>query len=420
MRLRRYLGAMLALLGLGSAPVAAGPALLFEASSGKVLYAEDADNHWHPASLTKIMTAYVVFEAIREGKIALDGKLVCTENANKEPPSKIGLPVGAEMTVELGLKALIVKSANDVAVMLAEGVSGSVEAFVARMNATAKKLGMTRTHFVNANGLPAPEQVTTARDLAKLARAVVRDFPQYAELWAMPVVQVGKIKLASHNGLLRTFEGADGLKTGFICDSGFNVVASATRDGTRLMAVVLGEPSPHERSLRAASLLEHGFQHYGWKNFFDTTDIDNMPMSEQAKPVVSIRANILSWDCGHRPRVVKAQTLKTLKERERLRKKIKGQTAKSHDSDDADGAAQPGNAAKPAALSNPVKAEARTDSRKTDAAAKKTATPAPAAAKPAVTKPKPKPAAAESAAPLKPAVAPAPKSAATKPASASN
>ncbi len=296
--------ALALLLPPGSAT--AGPALLFEASSGKVLYAEDIDNLWHPASLTKIMTAYITFEAIRNGKLKLDDKVVCSEVSAKEPPSKIGLPIGAEMSVALALKALIVKSANDVAVMLAEKVGGSVENFVARMNATAQRLGMTRTRFVNPNGLPADEQVTTARDLAKLSRAIVRDFPQYAELWAMPHFRIGKRRLASHNSLLRSFEGADGLKTGFICDSGYNVVASATREGTRLMAVVLGEPSGNDRSIRAASLLEHGFQHYGWKTFFDPTDIDSLPMDQDAKPARSIRDRVLSWSCGYRPKAKSA------------------------------------------------------------------------------------------------------------------
>ncbi len=374
----RLFGAVLAFLTLCQASALAGPALLFEATTGKVLYSEDQDNQWHPASLTKIMTAYVTFEAIKEGKITLDSKLVCTEAANKEPPSKIGLPIGAEMSVELGLKALIVKSANDVAVMLAEAVGGNVEGFVARMNATARKLGMTRTHFSNPNGLPAPDQVTTARDLAKLARAVVRDYPQYAEWWAMPVIQVGKIKLASHNGLLRTFEGADGLKTGFICDSGFNVVASATRDGTRLMAVVLGEPTPNDRSLRAASLLEHGFQHYGWKTFFNTTDIDNMPIAETAKGVVSIRTSVLSWDCGHRPRgVLKAQALnksRAARAKARQKRKEKATTEAS--------AETPANAGEKAAAGAKPAAKAST-SEGAKAGEKSIGTPAakPAAAK---------------------------------------
>lgn len=217
------------------------------------------------------------------------------------------------------------KSANDVAVMLAEAIGGNVESFVARMNATARRLGMTRTNFVNPNGLPADAQVTTARDLAKLSRAVVRDFPQHADLWAMTDFRIGKQRLASHNSLLRSFEGADGLKTGFICDSGFNVVASATRGGTRLMAVVLGEPSSGERTVRAASLLEHGFQHYGWKSFFDPTDIDNMPMDKDAAiSVVSIRDRVVSWGCGHRPKAsasTRARKIKARAARAKLRKK---------------------------------------------------------------------------------------------------
>jgi D-alanyl-D-alanine carboxypeptidase len=138
--------------GLAALPALAGPALLLDASTGSVLYAEDQDNQWHPASLTKIMTAYVVFEAIKAGKITPESKIGCSELANSQPPSKVGLPVGAEMTVETALQALIVKSANDVAVMLAEAVAGSQEAFVEKMNATAARLGMTRTKFVNANG----------------------------------------------------------------------------------------------------------------------------------------------------------------------------------------------------------------------------------------------------------------------------
>lgn len=329
MRAGRYLGGLLALMVLNPVVAAAGPALLFEAQSGKILYAEDADNLWHPASLTKIMTAYVAFEAIRDGKLSLDDKLVTSELANKEPPSKIGLPVGAEMSVDLALKALIVKSANDVAIMLAEKIGGNVEGFVDRMNATAQRLGMQRTRFVNPNGLPAEGQVTTARDLAKLSRAVMRDFPQYAELWALSDFQIGKRRLASHNTLLKSLEGADGLKTGFICDSGFNVVASATRDGTRLMAVVLGEQTSQGRSLRASSLLEHGFQHAGWKSFFNPTDIDNMPLDENAKSVVSMRETVKSWGCGYRPaKAARAATrVRKLKQRAKPQNKTQQQQA---------------------------------------------------------------------------------------------
>lgn len=277
----------------------AGPTLLFDPGNGKVLYAEDQDDQWHPASLTKIMTAYLTFEALKAGRLTLEQKIAVSENAHALPPSKVGLPVGAEMKVDLAIRALIVKSANDVAVMLAEAIGGSEEAFVEQMNDTALRLGMTRTRFVNPHGLPAPEQVTTARDLGKLTRAVLADFPEQVSLWALADMQIGRRRLRTHNGLLRTYEGADGLKTGFICDSGYNVVASASRDGRKLVAVVLGEPSGRDRNVRAASLLEHGFDSYGWKQMFDNTTIDSLAVGE-AKTVISIRASLASWHCNGR------------------------------------------------------------------------------------------------------------------------
>jgi D-alanyl-D-alanine carboxypeptidase len=197
MRVSTTLAAILLATLAVAGPAAAGPALLFDASDGKILYAEEMDDQWHPASLTKIMTAYMAFKAIKAGKIRLDDKVICTQLANQQPPSKIGLPIGGELTVELALQALIVKSANDVAVMLAEKISGSELQFVADMNATARELGMTRTQFSNANGLPAFGQVTTARDLAKLARAVSAEFPEYSPYWAMTQMRIGKIRLSS-------------------------------------------------------------------------------------------------------------------------------------------------------------------------------------------------------------------------------
>jgi D-alanyl-D-alanine carboxypeptidase len=280
------------------APAKASPTLLFEPSTGKVLYAEDVDDVWHPASLTKIMTAYLTFAAIKEGKLRLEDRIPCSLVATLQPPSKVGLKVGDTLTVDQALQAVIVKSANDVTVMLAEAVAGSESAFVERMNSEAQRLGMTRTHFVNTNGLPDPGQLTTARDLARIARAVVNDFPQYANYWAMPDMHIGKRRLGSHNALLRTFEGADGLKTGFTCDSGYNVIASATRDGRRLMAVVLGESSGNERAIRAASLLEYGFQNYDWKQLFNTTNLDNLPVDPTAKGITSVRDTVAAWGCG--------------------------------------------------------------------------------------------------------------------------
>ena len=255
----------------------AGPALVFEPIKGTVFYSEDPDAPWFPASLTKLMTAYVTFQALKKGEVKPETKLTCSKNAVSQAPSKLGLPVGGQITVDVGLKVLIVESANDVAVMLAEGVAGSEEAFVARMNEAALRLGMTRTSFANPNGLPDDRQVTTARDLAKLTRAIIIEFPEYADIFALPSVQVGKRIMRTHNRLLVSFPGADGMKTGFICDSGFNVVASATRDGRRLVVVVLGEPSVATRTDRAANLLENGFRRYFWKSVFGRT-VDGLAM----------------------------------------------------------------------------------------------------------------------------------------------
>lgn len=298
------------------AGASAGPTLLFEADTGKVLYSEHMDDQWHPASLTKIMTAYIAFKDIKAGRISLESEIECTELAHKEPPSKVGLPVGAKLTMDTALKALIVKSANDVAVMIAEALGPTHDRFIQRMNETARKLGMSRTYFANPNGLPDKAQVTTARDLAKLSRAITTEFPEYAHYWSMPAFQLGKIRLSSHNGLLKTFEGADGLKTGFICDSGFNVVASATREGRKLMAVVLGEPSGADRTVRAASLLEHGFRQWGWKQLFNSETIDNLPVDSTARDVRSVRHTVTSWSCGNRKA---ARRLRAAKQRVKRR-----------------------------------------------------------------------------------------------------
>jgi D-alanyl-D-alanine carboxypeptidase len=304
----RKLVSLAAAAALMLSPANAGPALLLDPANGRVLYAEDQDDQWFPASLTKIMTVYLVLEALREGKLTLQDKIKVSEVAHSQPPSRLGLPVGAEITVETVLHAVIIKSANDGAVMLAEAVAGTQEAFAERMNAAAKRLGMTRTNFVNANGLPAPEQVSTARDLARLAIAVVRDYPGHAHLWSMEEMRIGKRVLRNHNPLLRFYDGTDGMKTGFICDSGFNLVASASRDGQKLIAVVLGETTSGQRSLRAANLLEHGFQTMGWKSMFGMESLDTLPVPADAKGPTSIRQSVISWACGTgRPRTARVK-----------------------------------------------------------------------------------------------------------------
>jgi D-alanyl-D-alanine carboxypeptidase len=272
MMLRRAgLGLLVGAILCAPSAATAGPALVFEPYNGTVFYAEDPDAMWFPASLTKLMTAYVTFEALRDGTVKPDTQLICSKLATQQAPSKLWLKEGESISLDVGLKVLIVRSANDVAVMLAEAVAGSQEAFVAKMNEAAQHLGMTRTHFVNVNGLPEEGQYTTARDLARLARAIIVEFPDHLDLFTTTEVQVGKQIIRTHNGLLVSLPGADGMKTGFICNSGFNIVASATRDGRKLVAVVLGEQSVATRRARATDLLENGFKRYFWKSLFGTS-----------------------------------------------------------------------------------------------------------------------------------------------------
>ncbi|MDQ2954325.1 MAG: D-alanyl-D-alanine carboxypeptidase, partial [Pseudomonadota bacterium] len=233
--------------------------LLIEADSGKVLYSENATQPWYPASVTKLMTAYVTLRAVKENRLSLDSLLTVSPNAAAAAPSKMGFKAGTQVTVDNALKMIMVKSANDMAVVLAEGVSGSVGNFANDMNKAARQLGMTQSSFVNPNGLPADEQVTSARDLAILARALIRELPEYDFYWHVPAIRFGKRVMRNYNTLIDRYPGADGMKTGFICTSGFNLVASATRNGRRLIAVVLGAPSSPVRAVKAAKLLERGF-----------------------------------------------------------------------------------------------------------------------------------------------------------------
>ncbi|WP_235897496.1 D-alanyl-D-alanine carboxypeptidase family protein [Neoaquamicrobium microcysteis] len=237
----------------------AGPSVLIDLATGKVLEQQDAFDPWYPASLTKLMTVMVTFRAIKAGEIALDSPVRVSERASKEPPSKMGYKPGSVLTVDNAVKILMVKSANDVATALAESVAGSRNAFVARMNGEALRLGMSRTRFANAHGLHAEEQVTTARDLAVLAMALRNEFPQYAHYFSLEALQSGNTVMENHNDLMMRFAGANGMKTGYTCPSGFNLIATATRGGRSLMAVVIGEPTVEARADKAANLLERGF-----------------------------------------------------------------------------------------------------------------------------------------------------------------
>jgi D-alanyl-D-alanine carboxypeptidase len=233
--------------------------LLVDVDTGKVITEQNPTTPWYPASVTKLMTTYVTLKALRDHRIGLDTLLSVSPNAVAQQPSKMGFKLGTRLTVDNALKMMLVHSANDMAVVLAEGVSGSIEKFTAEMNAEARSLGMTQTNYVNPNGLPADEQVTSARDLAILARALLREFPEYDDYWHIASIRLGKRIYRNTNRLIDAFAGADGMKTGFICASGFNLVATATRGGKRLIAVVLGAKSSEGRTVKAAQLFERGF-----------------------------------------------------------------------------------------------------------------------------------------------------------------
>jgi D-alanyl-D-alanine carboxypeptidase len=237
--------------------------LLIEASTGKVLHAENATYPWYPASVTKLMTAYTTLRAVKEGRISFNSLLTVSRNAAAQQPTKMGFAAGTTVTVDNALKMLMVKSANDMAVAIAEGVGGSIAGFADLMNANARRLGMSQSNFVNPNGLPAENHITSARDLAILARALIREFPEYDSYWHISSIRYGNRVMHNYNALIDRYPGADGMKTGFICASGYNVVASATRNGRRLIAVVLGAWSGAVRAQKAAQLLERGFNSAG-------------------------------------------------------------------------------------------------------------------------------------------------------------
>ncbi|HXY57336.1 MAG TPA: serine hydrolase [Methylocystis sp.] len=243
-----------------AAPARAAPSIVVDVASGQVLEQEQATQAWYPASTTKLMTVYVALNAVKQGRISLDTPIVISSRATQMAPSKMGFRAGQEVTLHNALIMLMVKSANDIAVAVAEGVSGSVEAFADEMNEASASLGMKESHWVNPNGLPDERQVTSARDLALVARALLTQFPDSANLYNIGSMQLGRKLIRTHNGMLGRYPGADGMKTGFTCPAGFNLVASATRGDTKLVAVVLGAPSANARTAKAAALLDRAFQ----------------------------------------------------------------------------------------------------------------------------------------------------------------
>ncbi len=243
-----------------SAIAAPYAAMVMDARTGEVLHSRNADTRLHPASLTKMMTLYVAFEAVESGEINLDDMVKISRNAAAEPPSKLGLRSGSKIKLRYLIRASAVKSANDAATAIGEAISGSEAAFARRMNRTAKALGMTRTTFKNAHGLTERGHMSTARDMTLLGRRMLYDYPQYYNLFSRTSVNAG-IKTVNNTNrrLLGAYRGADGIKTGYTRAAGFNLVASAERGNERIIATVFGGKSTSSRNARVAELLDMGF-----------------------------------------------------------------------------------------------------------------------------------------------------------------
>lgn len=262
--LRTWFLALVAVIAVGLAPAVAlanakFAAMTVDARNGKVLFAENADAIRHPASLTKMMTLYLVFQDLSAGKISLDTPIKFSARATGMAPSKLGVKTGGSITVETAIRALVVKSANDVAAAVAENLAGSEKAFAQRMTSTARNIGMSRTTFLNASGLPNPGQITTARDMATLGLRLMRDYPQYYPYFRTRSFVFQGRTIKGHNRLLGSYEGTDGIKTGYIAASGFNLVSSVRRGDKRLVGVVLGGKSGASRDAYMKQMLSKYF-----------------------------------------------------------------------------------------------------------------------------------------------------------------
>jgi len=302
---RRLIGLALSLI-VGAAPLSAlaqpvdlrvptweprYAAIVLDARSGEVLYEKRADSPRYPASITKIMTLYLAFEALASGRLKETDLLVVSPRAAAQAPTKLGLRPGETITVEDAMHAIAVKSANDMAVALAEKIGGSEERFAAMMTQKAQELGMSRTRYVNANGLPDDRQITTARDIATLCRAVLRDYPQYYRYFGQEQFTFRGVTMNNHNGLLGRMPGVDGFKTGFTNAAGFNLAASAMRNGQRLIAVELGGASGASRNATVASLLLTGFDVLDRRSHGQQVQLTDNLFENPASGVVRFRSD---------------------------------------------------------------------------------------------------------------------------------
>ncbi|SIS48000.1 D-alanyl-D-alanine carboxypeptidase [Neptunomonas antarctica] len=254
------LAALLFFVCMSSSVTASMPYIVVEAESGTVIKQSDADVPWYPASLTKMMTLYLTFQKLKNHDILLGSLLNVSDNAVRQPAVKLGVQSGEKISVEKAIKALSTVSSNDVAVVLAEAISGSEEKFAEKMNAQARIMSMKDSFFKNATGLPDAEQISSARDMAILARRLLLDFPEYYHYFSNRSLVHNGAVFVSHNGFLSAYPGADGFKTGYTCGSGYNLVASALHDGNRLIVVLFGAGSSGERKKTVKKLMDQGFE----------------------------------------------------------------------------------------------------------------------------------------------------------------
>jgi len=267
--------------------------IVVDAKTGEVLYGKRADSPRYPASITKVMTLYLAFEALASGKIHLDDPVVFSPRAAAQSPTKLGVRAGDSITVSEAMQGMVTRSANDAAVAMAEKLGGTEQRFAALMTLRAQELGMVNSHFANASGLPDSRQITTARDIAILSRAVMRDYPQYYRLFSTKNFEFRGQNIRNHNGLLYRMDGVDGLKTGFTNASGFNLAVSAVRDNRRLIAVVMGGPTTATRDKIAEGLLLTGFDVMNRRargeqitvaqNFFEPSALSGAPEPSMAQ-----------------------------------------------------------------------------------------------------------------------------------------
>ncbi|WP_372885148.1 D-alanyl-D-alanine carboxypeptidase family protein [Shimia sp.] len=284
-----------------SAAAAPYAAMVVDARSGEVLHSRNADTRLHPASLTKMMTLYIAFEAVKNGEITLDTKVRISQNAANEPPSKLGLRAGQRIKLRYLIRAASVKSANDAATAIGEALSGSEAAFARRMNRTAKALGMSNTTFRNAHGLTESGHLSTARDMTTLGRHLLYDYPQYYNLFSRRTADAGVKKVSNTNRrLLDAYRGADGIKTGYTRAAGFNLVASAERGSERVIATVFGGRSSASRNAKVAELLDLGFRRAPSRVAFNRP---TPPSYGSAKPAAKPAHTTLAVRQSLRPRL---------------------------------------------------------------------------------------------------------------------